>query len=71
MNEIKIRPEDEYIKLGQLLKKSGVASSGTDAKYFIEEGMIKVNGVVEYQRGKKIRENDIVSGEDWSFKVVK
>lgn len=71
MQDIKIREEDEYIKLGQLLKKCGIAQSGTDAKYMIEQGLIKVNGEIENRRGKKIRENDVVSGDDWSFRVIK
>lgn len=70
IEEIKIRPEDEFIKLGQLLKKAGVASVGTEAKALIEEGQIMVNGEVEYRRGRKIKNNDVVSGEGWSYRVV-
>ena len=49
---------DEYIKLGQALKAAGLVESGVDAKYAIEEGLVKVNGQVEYQRGKKLRDGD-------------
>lgn len=70
IEEIKIRPEDEFIKLGQLLKKAGVASVGTEAKALIEEGQIMVNGEVEYRRGRKIKNNDVVSGKGWSYRVV-
>lgn len=71
MKEIKIREEDEFIKLGQLLKKAGIVSSGIEAKILIEEGNIKVNYELENRRGRKVRENDIVSGENWNIKVVK
>lgn len=71
MEEIKIRPDDEYIKIGQLLKKCGVAQSGTEAKFILEDENIFVNGERETRRGKKIYENDIVSGEGFEFKVVK
>ena len=47
MEIIKLR--DEYIKLGQALKAAGLVESGVDAKYAIEEGLVKVNGQVEYQ----------------------
>lgn len=50
MEIIKLR--DEYIKLGQALKAAGLVESGVDAKYAIEEGLVKVNGQVEYQRAK-------------------
>lgn len=53
--------KDEYIKLGQLLKLSGIASSGTEAKDLILDGKVKVNDEVATERGKKIRKNDRVS----------
>ena len=51
MQVIKLR--DEYIKLGQALKAAGFVESGADAKDVIVQGMVKVNGEVEVQRGKK------------------
>ena len=51
---------DEYIKLGQALKAAGLAESGVDAKHAVEEGLVKVNGQTEYQRGKKLRDGDVV-----------
>ena len=53
MENITIR--EEFIKLGQALKAAGMVESGVDAKEVIESGLVKVNGVVEYQRGKKLR----------------
>lgn len=58
METIKLR--DEYIKLGQALKAAGLAESGVDAKHAVEEGLVKVNGQTEYQRGKKPRDGDVV-----------
>lgn len=58
MEIIKLR--DEYIKLGQALKAAGLAETGVAAKYAIEDGLVKVNGQVEYQRGKKLRDGDVV-----------
>lgn len=58
METIKLR--DEYIKLGQALKTAGLAESGVDAKHAVEEGLVKVNGQTEYQRGKKLRDGDVV-----------
>ncbi|MBR1854923.1 MAG: RNA-binding S4 domain-containing protein [Lachnospiraceae bacterium] len=51
---------DDYIKLGQALKASGLAESGVDAKYLIQDGLVKVNGKVELQRGKKLVSGDII-----------
>ncbi len=58
MEEIKLR--DEYIKLGQALKLSGLADSGIDAKYYIQSGMVKLNNNVVYERGKKCYDGDII-----------
>ena len=59
MEVIKLR--EEYIKLGQALKAAGFVGSGVDAKHVIEDGLVKVNGEIEYQRGKKLRDGDTVS----------
>ena len=44
MIEIEIRKEDEFIKLGQALKKAGLVESGVDAKFVIQDGLVTVNG---------------------------
>lgn len=69
MEIIKLR--DEYIKLGQALKAAGLAGSGVDAKMVIQDGLVEVNGQVEYQRGKKLYEGDIVTFEGESVKIEK
>ena len=51
---------EEYIKLGQLLKAVGLVDSGVEAKIHITNGEVKVNHVVELQRGKKLHAGDMV-----------
>jgi len=58
MEIIKLR--EEYIKLGQALKAAGLVESGVDAKFVIQDGMVKVNGSTELQRGKKLYSGDTV-----------
>lgn len=67
--EIKLR--DEYIKLGQALKAVGLVESGLFAKLAIQDGLVKVNGTVEYQRGKKLYDGDIVSYDGEEIKILK
>ncbi len=55
----KLRLKDEYIKLGQALKAAGLADSGAEAKEFIKEGLVKVNGEVDLRRGRKLYPGDI------------
>ncbi|MCR6516375.1 MAG: S4 domain-containing protein YaaA [Clostridium sp.] len=68
MNEIKINTE--FIKLDAFLKWAAIATSGSEAKIFILEEMVKVNGEICTQRGKKIRVSDIVEFEGEQFKVI-
>lgn len=56
-----IRIDTEFIKLDSLLKLSGIAMTGGQAKIIIQNGDVKVNGEVCTQRGKKIRPGDKVS----------
>ena len=67
MEIVKIR--DEYIKLGQALKLAGLSDSGVDAKYAIQDGYVKVNGHVEYQRGKKLHDGDIIEYDGQTVKI--
>lgn len=61
--------KDDFIKLGQLMKAADMVSNGSDAKFCIQDGLVKVNGETEYQRGKKIYPDDIVEYRDMSVKV--
>ena len=49
MEIIKLR--DDYIKLGQAIKAANLVGSGVEAKFVIQDGLVKVNGQVELQRG--------------------
>ena len=55
-----IEINSEFIKLDQLLKWANFTGSGVEAKMYILEGLVKVNGEVEKRRGKKIYAGDIV-----------
>ena len=69
MEIIKLR--EEYIKLGQALKAAGFVDSGVEAKIVIQDGLVKVNGVIEYQRGKKLVDGDVVEFEGNTIKIEK
>ena len=48
------------MKLDQFLKWKNLASSGGEAKIFIKSGFVKVNGVIETRRGRKLNKGDKV-----------
>jgi ribosome-associated protein len=56
--DIEIR--GDTIRLGQLLKFAGVASSGDEAKAILAQGGVRVNGKPETRRGRQLHAGDIV-----------
>lgn len=69
MEEIKLR--DEFIKLGQALKAANLVESGVDAKFAIQDGLVKVNGEVDTRRGRKLVYGDIVEYQGETIKIIK
>ncbi|MCK4994388.1 MAG: RNA-binding S4 domain-containing protein [Candidatus Omnitrophica bacterium] len=63
--------EEEPIELYKLLKYSNLAQSGGEAKFVISEALVKVNGMVETQKRKKIVENDIVEFNSQKLRVAR
>jgi ribosome-associated protein len=51
---------EETIKLEQFLKLAEVAATGGQAKMLIQGGAVRVNGLVETRRGRKLRPGDRV-----------
>ena len=67
METIKLR--NEFIKLGQALKVAGFVDSGVEAKFCIQDGLVKVNGSIETRRGKKLVDGDIVEFDGKKIKI--
>ena len=59
-----IKIDSEFIKLQDLLKLSGVCSTGGMAKLAVQNGEVLVNGEVCTMRGKKLRPGDQAQLED-------
>lgn len=58
------------IRLGQFLKFADMVQDGIEAKIHIQEGEVRVNGVVETRRGKQLQHLDIVSLFDMQAQVI-
>ena len=71
MKNLEIKIRDEFIKLGQVLKLAGVVEDGVEAKYAIQDGLVKVNGEVDERRGRKVYEGDVITFEDQEIKVIR
>ncbi len=59
----------EYITLQQLLKIEDIISSGGEAKFFLANNIVYVNGEEENRRGRKLYPNDIIKVSGKEFKI--
>ncbi len=66
--EIKIK--EDFIKLDSALKFSSLVGTGGIAKMVILDGLVKVNGEVCLQRGKKLRKGDRVEFDGEGFVII-
>ena len=63
MRDVEIR--GEMIRLGQLLKLTGLVDSGAEARALLLEGGVTVNGEAEERRGRQLHQGDVVAaGEE-------
>lgn len=58
------------IELCKLLKIANMVSGGGEAKIVISEGYVLLNDEVEYQKRKKVYDNDIVQFNGETIQVV-
>ena len=61
MEMFQLRAGEGFIRLGQVLKASGIADSGAEAKQIIQSKEVFVNGEIETRRGRKLYKGDILS----------
>ena len=52
------------ITLGQFLKKEGIIESGGQAKWFLQDVEVLINGERETRRGKKLANQDRIDFPD-------
>jgi ribosome-associated protein len=60
---IAIRPGEDVIRLGQLLKLVDAVPTGAQVKDVLVTGAVRVNGEPEERRGRQLRRGDVVSVE--------
>jgi ribosome-associated protein len=61
--------QEEPIRLGQFLKLANLAQDGQDAKRVIQQGDVRVNGVIESRRGRKLGHGDQVGMDDAHYLI--
>ncbi len=67
---MKIVIKGNEIRIGQLLKKINMISTGGQAKFFLENNVVKIDGRVPGGRGAKVRVGDTLWINDEVYQVV-
>ena len=65
-----VKLEKSPTELYKILKFEGIASSGAEAKTFIADGQVKVNGEIETQKRKKIVAGDIITIAEQTLQIT-
>ena len=61
MRTIELRPGEDTIRLGQLLKLVDAVPTGAQVKDVLFAGDVTVNGEPEERRGRQLHRGDVVS----------
>ncbi len=62
--------KSEYLELCDILKIANLCQSGGEAKHFITEGKVKVDGIVETRKRCKIRLNQMIEFEGEQILII-
>jgi ribosome-associated protein len=68
MREVPIR--GDTIRLGQLLKLADVIDSGAEARSYLNEASVTVNGEPETRRGRQLHPGDVVVADGDELRVT-
>ena len=63
MRTIELRPGEDTIRLGQLLKLVDAVPTGAQVKDVLFSGAVTVNGEAEDRRGRQLHRGDVVAVE--------
>jgi len=69
MKQIKI--STEFVTLGQFLKLANLIQTGGEAKFYLKENKVTVDGEEDNRRGRKLYSGNIVEVENQTFEIVK
>lgn len=61
----------EYITLSQFLKLADLITNGGEAKLFLLENEVIVNGEIDNRRGRKLRDKDVVEVLGQKYQIVR
>lgn len=70
MQELEFSLTREFVELNQLLKLSGLCTSGGAGKALVAAGGVSVDGAIELRKTCKIRAGQVIRCDDVRIRVV-
>lgn len=70
MKKFALDKDEEYIRLGDLLKAAELTATGGEAKQAVQSGRVLVDGAVRTERGAKIRAGQKVTLGSETVEIV-
>lgn len=61
----------DYITLGQFLKLADIIQTGGEAKSFLAENTVVIDGEVDNRRGRKLRGGEIIEVLGQSYEITR
>ena len=61
----------DYITLGQFLKLADIIESGGEAKIFLSQNEIKIDGEIDNRRGRKLRGGEVIEVLGQKYEIKK
>ena len=59
----------DYITLGQFLKLADIIQSGGEAKSFLAENKVEIDGIADNRRGRKLRGGEVIEILGQSYEI--
>ena len=59
----------EYITLGQFLKLADIIQSGGEAKSFLAQNEVEIDGIADNRRGRKLRGGEVIEILGQSYEI--
>ena len=59
-----------YVTLGQFLKLADIIQSGGEAKLYLANNKVLINGEEENRRGRKLKDGDIIKIKEKTYRII-
>lgn len=70
MTRLEFELDRDHVELNQLLKLSGVCDSGGAGKALVASGRVRVDGIVELRKTRKVHAGSTVTFEGVEIRVL-